>query len=60
MIDRVETLNVINVCSFFKRTSDTSGSIVQSTTKATLRHNALQGLIYCKADLKKIILTLLP
>jgi hypothetical protein len=24
MIDRVETLNIINVCSFFKLTSDTS------------------------------------
>ena len=32
MIDRVETLNIINVCSFFKLTSDTSVRIVQSTT----------------------------
>ncbi len=36
MIDRVDTLNIINVSSFFKLTSDTSGSIVQSTTKLTL------------------------
>ena len=30
--------------------------IDQFTTNATLRHNALQGLIHCKADLKKIVL----
>jgi len=37
LIGRVDTVNFINVSSFFKPTSGVFGSIVQSTTKVTLK-----------------------